>query len=326
MDRIRIIGVEEHLWTPAIRERLLGMTYEQTGLLSTEAIVAKLSDVGEQRLADMDTMGIDVQVLSVTTPGVQVLPPGESVELAREANDLIAGLVGANPDRFAGFATLPTPDPGAAVEELHRAVTQLGLCGVMLHGRTGEKMIDHPDFVPFFDAAAALGVPVHLHPQRPVAAVSDFYYGDGLPDPIGKFFSTMAWGWHMETAINAIRLILSGTFDRLPDLQIILGHWGEMIPFFLERIDEMFSLVSDPADSFAQTFLEHFHLAPAGMWSYPMLQHAIAELGADRIVFSADYPFLPLNDGGRRFLEQAPISASDKHKIGHLNAERLLGL
>jgi uncharacterized protein len=197
----------------------------------------------------------------------------------------------------------------------------------MWHGRTGEKLIDHPDFAPVFDAAAELDVPIHLHPQRPIKAVSDYYYGQGLPDIIGKFFSTMAWGWHMETAINAMRLILSGTFDRLPGLQIILGHWGEMIPFFLERVDEMLGLVSDPSQSFARTFVEHFYLAPAGMWSYPMLQHALAEVGADRIVFSVDYPFiLPLDGSARRFLEQAPISQADKHKIGHLNAERLLGL
>ena len=163
-------------------------------------------------------------MLSITTPGTQVLEPREGVRLSREANDLIARVVAGNPGRFAGFATLPSPDPVAAVEELWRSVQELGLRGVMLHGRTGDKLIDHADFAPIFDAAAELRVPIHLHPQRPVKAISDYYYSQGLPESIGRFFSTMAWGWHQETAVNAIRLILGGTFDRVPEPQIILGH------------------------------------------------------------------------------------------------------
>ncbi len=328
LSRLKIIGLEEHLWTPGIRDRLTALPYSDTGLLSTDDITRRLDDVGEQRLRDMDAMGVDVQVLSVTTPATQVLEPGESVRLAREANDVIAQVIADNPGRFGGFATLPTPDPGAAAEELRRSVQELGLRGAMWHGRTGDKMIDHPDFAAIFDAAAELGVPIHLHPQRPAEAISDSYYGAGLPEMVGRFFSTMAWGWHMETAVNVIRLILGETFERAPGLQLILGHWGEMIPFFLERIEEMFGLVSaDLGGRFASAFAQNVHLAPAGMWSYPMLQHAIAEVGADRIVFSIDYPFLlPLDGQARRFLELAPISETDKHKIGHLNAERLLGL
>ena len=135
-------------------------------------------------------------------------------------------MVAGDPERFQAFASLPTPDPPAAAEELRRCVRELGHRSVRLHGRTREKLIDHPDFAPIFDMAAELQVPIHLHPQRPAQAISDHYYLEGLPEIVGRVFSTMAWGWHVETAVNAIRLILSGAFDRSPDLQIILGHWG----------------------------------------------------------------------------------------------------
>ena len=329
MTRLKIIGLEEHCWTPGIRDRLKELPYDVTGvLMSSNEVSERLGDVGEQRLRDMDDMGMDVQVLSVTAPATQVLEPSEAVTLARDANDLLAEVVAGNPERYQCFATLPMPDPGAAVDELQRCVEELGHRGVMLHGRTGEKLIDHPDFAAIFDKAAELDVPIHLHPQRPIKAISDYYYMEGLPEIIGRAFSTAAWGWHVETAVNAIRLILSGAFDRSPGLQIILGHWGELVPFFLERIDERFTRLSSGAFStFAQTFVEHFHVAPAGMWSYRMLTNALAEVGADRILFSSDYPFIDGSDGAaRRFLEEAPISAADKEKIGHLNAARLLKL
>ena len=242
MDRIKIIGVEEHLWTAAIRERLTNLPASEGGL--TDMFGEQLSETGEPRLRDMDAMGMDVQVLSVTTPGTQVLEPAEAVDLAREANDAMARIVGGNPDRYQCFATLPTPDPVAAVEELERCVVELGHRGAMLHGRTGERFIDHPDFAAIFDKAAELGVPIHLHPQQPPAAVQTAYYTEGLPAALGQAFATTAWGWHVETAVNLIRLVLSGAFDRAPGLQVILGHWGELTTFFLERIDEMFNVFS----------------------------------------------------------------------------------
>ena len=326
MERLRIIGVEEHMCTSRLRDALRSLPYEVAGISYTDSIYGKLCDVNESRVRDMDAMGVDVQVLSLTTPATQVLEPHEAVTLAREANDFLAELVAANPTRYQGFATLPTPDPDAALDELERCISGLGHRGIMLHGRTGDKFIDHPDFAPIFARAAELRVPIHLHPQRPAATVSDFYYMQGLPEAVGKALSLAAWGWHVETAVNAIRLIISGAFERSPDLQIILGHWGELVPFFLERIDHMLGRVSREI-AFAPTFLEHFHVAPAGIWSYPMLSNSISELGADRIMFSIDYPFIaPLDGSARRFLEEAPISPADKHKIGHVNAERLLRL
>jgi len=327
MDTLEVIAVEEHMWTPAIRDRLLALNYRQ-GEGLPEHLIKALDGVGDQRLADMDAMGVDRQVLSIHTPGTQVLEPADAVTVSREANDILAAVVAAEPARYACFATLPTPDPATAVDELERCVRELGHCGAMVYGRTGEKFIDHPDFAPIFDKAGQLEVPIYIHPQRPIESVGEVYYTNGLPPLVGRLLSNFAWGWHVETAVNAIRLILSGAFEQPHAPQIILGHWGELIPFFLERLDEVFDLVTPSnAHGFADTFLNHFHLSPSGMWSYPMLEHAIAEVGAERIMFSVDYPFIRPTDGGaRRFLEDAPISEQAKHEIGHLNAKRLLHL
>ena len=326
MERIPIIAVEEHMWSPGVRDRMLAG--DIPGERLPDPLVRALEDVDDGRLAEMDAMDVDMQILSLHTPGTQALAPVEAVALAREANDCLAGAAAAHPTRLGCFATLPTPDPSAAVEELDRAVTELGHHGAMLYGRTGERFIDDPVFAPIFDRAAELEVPIYVHPQRPIEAVSDVYYLQGLSPVVGRVLANFAWGWHVETAVNIIRLILAGTFERSRAPQVILGHWGELIPFFLERLDEVFR-VFDPgaARGFADTFQSHFHVSPAGMWSYPMLQHAVAELGADRILFSIDYPFIRPTDGAaRRFLDDAPISPADKHKIAHLNARRLLKL
>jgi predicted TIM-barrel fold metal-dependent hydrolase len=325
---LKIIGVEEHLWTPSIRDRLMAMPFDDHGVFYNDALINGLDDVGAQRLSDMEAMGVDMQILSITTPSVQVLTGQEAIDLAHEANDTLARIVADDPGHYACLATLPTSEPAAAVEELERAVTELGHRGVMLHGRTGEKFIDHADYAPIFAKAAELEVPIHLHPQRPIKAIADQYYMNNMPMMAGRVLSMFGWGWHNETAINVLRLITSGALDQGPVPQFILGHWGELIPFFLERIDEMTGIfVRDLPRSFAETFLAHFSIAPAGIWSYPMLNHAIAELGADRILFSVDYPFHnPVGGGARRFLEAAPLSDGDKHKIGHRNAERLFKL
>ena len=196
----------------------------------------------------------------------------------------------------------------------------------MIHGRTGDKLLDHPDFAPILAEAGALGVPIYIHPQAPPKAVRAAYY-EGLPDDVSSTLSTGVWGWHMETAINALRLILSGAFERTPSLQIILGHWGEMIPLYLERIDGASSFAKHLPKSVAQYFRDHFYVAPSGIWSWQMMMHTLNEIGSDRVLFAIDYPFQhPLDGSARAFLENAPISPSDKEKIGHINVEKLLRL
>lgn len=260
------------------------------GYFNTGETGKRLLDYGDARLRDMDAMGMDMAVLSITTPATQSLDAPEAVKLAREANDELAAAVARHPDRLQAFATLQTPDPAAAVDELQRAVLGLGLRGAMIHGRTGDKMLDHPDFAPILDEAARLGTPVFIHPQMPPKAVRDIYYGD-LPDELSLTLAGGVWGWHMETAINALRLILSGTFERAPGLQIILGHWGEIIPLYLERVD-VAPMARYLPKSAAEYFREHFYIAPSGIWSWQMLTHALTEVSADRILFAIDYPFV----------------------------------
>jgi predicted TIM-barrel fold metal-dependent hydrolase len=157
--------------------------------------------------------------------------------------------------------------------------------------------------------------------------VVDAYYR-GFSEQVTRAFATAAWGWHVETAINAIRLILAGTFERTPALQIILGHWGELVPFYLERIEALLpTAVSGLRKPLGAYFKEHFYVAPSGLWSYPMLEHAIATLGIDRLVFAIDYPFIaPLHGEARAWLERAPITAEQRAAIAHGNIEKLLKL
>ena len=330
MKRLKIIGVEEHGWLPEIRDAHNALPADRqdpsVSFFNGGETDERLCDYGERRIRDMDAIGMDVAVLSITTPATQILDAPDAVRLSRQANDRLAAAVKAHPDRFAAFATIPTPDPIAAVEELRRSVTELGLKGAMIHGRSGDKMLDHPDFAPILDEAGALGVPIYIHPQVAPKSVRAAYY-DGLPGNLSFALSAGTWGWHMEAAINALRLVMSGAFERAAGLQIILGHWGEMLPFYLERIDSAARLQDTLPKSFAQYFHDHFYVAPSGIWSYQMLAHTLTEISADRVLFAIDYPFVhPFDGSARRFLEDAPISPSDKEKIGHLNAERLLKL
>jgi uncharacterized protein len=318
---VRVITLEEHFWTGAIRDanRQI-MPPRAFGDLGD-----KLADLGPRRLADMDAAGIDVQVLSVTAPATQELEPATAVALARDANDQLAEAVAAHPSRFAGFATLPTPDPAAAAAELERTVTDLGFKGAMINGHTGGRFLDDRAYWPVFEQAEALGVPVYLHPTYPTAQVMEAYYA-GFDAPVSAALATAGWGWHAETGLHALRLVLGGVFDRFPGLQIIIGHMGENIPFSLARADERLSPVATHLKRpVAEYFRENFYITTSGYFTDPPLLCALMVLGADRILFSVDYPFSG-NARGRSFLDQAPVSEADREKIAHGNAERLLHL
>jgi uncharacterized protein len=323
---MKIIALEEHFQTAAINQALEKMMPHSGGALGKfNASTPQLEDLGDDRLQQMDAMGIDVQVLSYSTPGVQTLPASEAVPLARDANDQLAASVKAHPDRFAGFATLPTPDPEAAAVELTRAVQTLGFKGAMINGRTGERFLDDPSFRPILEAAVALDVPIYLHPTVPSKAVQDAYYA-GLEPALSAVFATAGWGWHLETGIHALRMILAGVFDRYPSLQLILGHWGEMIPFYLARADAMMSPVATHLQRpVADYFLNQTYATPSGMFTLPPFLLTLQIMGADRIMYSVDYPYVA-GDQARPFLENAPISPADKEKIAHGNAEKLLKL
>ena len=327
---MKIIALEEHFLTPAIHDANGRLPPEQRDVSFNafdRGLDAQLRELGAERLRRMDDAGVDVAVLSVTTPATQSLAAAEAVPLAREANDALADAAKAHPDRYFGFATLPTPDPAAAAVEFARCVQELGFCGAMVNGRTGDRYLDHPDFYPMFETAAALNVPIYIHPQSPPVAVRQAYYA-GFEPEVSVALSTAGWGWHVETAVHALRMILSGVFDRQPSLQIILGHWGEMLPFYLERVDAILSRAAKNLQRpVADYFRQNFHVTPAGIYSVPMLLHAVETLGADRILFATDDPFVPQPPGAARaFLEKAPISPADREKIAGGNARKLLKL
>ena len=325
---MRTIALEEHFLAKGFREVMQRNASSKGGVLNPMMTVerqSKLADLDALRLQDMDTGGIDLQVISDIGSTVVRHPGDEGVQLAREANDQLAQACATHPDRFAGFATLPMTKPEAAADELERAVRLLGLKGAMLFGTTNGRFLDDPAFLPVLERAAALSVPIYLHPAEPPAPVREAYY-TGLDPVVGIGLATFGWGWHSEVGMHALRLILAGVFDRLPTLQIIIGHMGEMIPFMLARIQDMLSsLAQQLQHPVPEYFLHNFHITTSGFFTDPPLLLAMQVMGADRIMFSVDYPF-STNEQGRAFLDHASISPADKEKISHLNAERLLGL
>lgn len=329
---MRVIAIEEHFRSPGIAAATGDSDYSrrirelgQSGLRLGTGVLDRLTDLGDDRLVAMDAAGIDMQVLSHTAPGVESLAAVDAVALARESNDLLADAVRHHPDRFSGFASLPTPDPDAAAEELERAVTRLGLRGGAVNGRTGGRFLDDRSFWPIFERAERLGVPIYLHPGPPDAAIRNEYY-DGLPPAAGHWLSIAAWGWHIETGLHALRLVVSGLFDAYPRLQVIIGHMGEAIPFMLERSNMTLSQpVTGLGRELKDYFLNNFHYSTSGFFSFPPLLCLLLVVGTDRVMFAVDYPYSN-NEEGRSYLDGLPVSDADREKIAHGNAERLLSL
>ena len=317
-DGTRIVALEEHYFDPELAALFAGRDDRMP-----PPIRERLLDTGAMRLAEMDAAGIDLQVLSHGAPATQKLDPASAARIARGVNDRLAGIVAARPDRFQGFAALPTPDPAAAADELDRCVSELGFRGAMVHGLTNGAFLDDKRFWPVFQRAAALGVPLYMHPAIPHEAVIQAYYADYIAEFPGLL--TAGWGFTVETATQAIRLVLSGVFDAHPDLNIVLGHLGEGLPFLLWRIDHALSRTESRLASFRETFREHFYITTSGNFSDPALLCSALEMGTDRILFSVDYPFVASRDG-TGWMERIPFATEDRQKILHRNAERLLGL
>lgn len=315
--KMEIIALEEHYLDPELKRHFSGLDETRQ-----PEVVARLDDVGALRLREMDEAGIDIQVLSHASPSLQKLDAESATRLARGVNDRLAETVRAHPDRFAAFAALPTPDPGAAANELERAVTKLGFKGAMVHGLTGGLFLDDRRFWPIFERAEALDVPLYLHPAVPHPAVIEAYYKDYAERHPGILRA--AWGFTVETATQGIRLVLSGVFDAYPNLKIILGHMGEGLPFYLWRISH--GLRGSLAEkSFRDIFCEHFWITTSGFFSDPALLCCVMEMGIDRILFSVDYPYAD-NLPGAKWTETLPLCAEDKEKLLNGNARRLLKL
>ena len=307
---MRTIGTEEHFVTDevvAAWSRLDALAREDAPASTLPAEVGeRLREVGERRIAAMDEAGLDVQVISLTSPGLHNLPADVATRLQVETNDRIAELVNAHPDRFQGFATLAAPAPAAAAQELERAVTKLGLNGALLFGRTGERNLDHPDNWPIFEAAASLRAPLYIHPQIPQPRVRAALYA-GFDDAIDTAFATYGIGWHYESGMQFLRLALAGVFDRFPDLQVLLGHWGEVVLFYLDRADRLATQAKLPRP-FSEYVRRNAYVTAGGIYSQRYLRWAVEVVGVERILFATDYPYRPGPPGGVEHFLRPPGS------------------
>jgi len=324
---VRTIALEEAFLHPRVWG-LFPASLQQRYL----PVHARLSDVGPDRIRQMDAAGIDMQVLSHVQPGIQILPDDQAdlaVEVCHEVNDWLAEVVAAQPTRYSGFAMLPTQSPARAADELERAVHKLGFKGALINGHTNGRYLDDPSFDVLLGRAEALGVPIYIHPTDPPPAVSATYYApfDAALVP--------TWGWPVETGTHLLRLICAGVFDRHPDLTIIVGHMGELLPFCFTRLNVGLTMAGwlSAAESdrphmrntVGYYLRNNVFITSSGVFDVPVFDCARAMLGLDNLMFSVDYPFQD-NFAATEFLERCDLSADERQRFAHRTAERLLKL
>ena len=320
-----LIAIEEHWITPGLTAALRAMPRPDESLAFNQVgdHQQRLEDLADGRIAAMDAQGIDISILALTPPGTQPLAPEQALRLSRAANDTAIAAVSKNPTRFRALSTLPMSSPEHVADELARA-KGLGCVGTMVYGRSGERFLDDPAYDEFFAAAAELGQPVFIHPQIPSDAVRDASYR-GLGELTDLALATFGWGWHLDAATAALRLILRGTLDRHPALQVVLGHWGELLLFWLDRAD-IISRVAGLQRPVSDYIRANFHITASGMLNPALLRHALSVTTIDRLIFSTDYPFQhPTRDEINSFLGQF-ASDEDRHKFSSANAAALYGL
>lgn len=282
----------------------------------------RLPDLAGLRLADMDAHGVDVQILSLTSPGLEAIQdPADAVTAARRANNRLAEAIAAHPDRFAGFAALPLQDPQAAVTELRRAVTELGFVGALHNDHVLGHYLDEPRFRPVWAELQRLGVTLYLHPS--VIPADRWRVFEGYPSLAGP-----AWGWTASTGAHALRLIYGGVFDEFPAASVTLGHMGEMLPFQLSRLDSRYQQLDPrhrPPRLPSDYLRTNVYATTSGVFSHAALLGATQAIGIDRVLFAVDYPY-EVTAEAVEFLRTAPYAPADLARIAHGNAERILRL
>jgi 2,3-dihydroxybenzoate decarboxylase len=327
---MRYIALEEAFSIPELTE--LQPVSNNPGFLQSlgfksgyaEQMQRRLTDITEHRLPEMDDAGIDIQVLSLA-PGLQIdIDAKTALDNARFANDYLAKLIGEYPERFRGFAALPLQDPAAAAAELERAVTQHGLCGALVYDSIygpGGRYLDAPEYDEVWSAVESLGVPLYLHPGSPPA--DHWRVLDGHSEMNGA-----VWSWAVEVSGHALRILFGGVFDRHPGATMILGHMGEFLPFQRSRLDSRYQIMQ-PTTALKQAPSAYLGtnivFTNSGVFSPAVMLGAVLEVGADAMMFSIDYPFESSYEAVTGF-EQTTLSAADREKIAHGNAERLLGI
>jgi predicted TIM-barrel fold metal-dependent hydrolase len=324
---MRTITLEEHFVSPGFLNGPGKAFTEQIRSRGPAGarIYDQLQNIGAERIAEMDAAGIDMQVLSLNAPGLEQTDAPEQIVLAAEANDFVAAAIRMHPARLSAFAALPTASPDKAAHEFERRVRQDGFKGANINGHTRGRYLDDQFFSPILECAEALGVPVYLHPTIPPKAVCDSSYS-GFSAPVSAMFASAAWGWHIETATHLIRMVLGGVFDRFPNLQVIIGHLGEGIPFMLPRLERNFpqslTQLKRPTGSY---FRENVYYTFGGFNFATTFQNLLQEVGANRILFSVDYPYGSMVEA-QTFLGTLPLAERDRQAISHRNAETLLHL
>ncbi len=313
-----VIALEEHYWDAELVSHLTGAEGSRS-----KDMLARLYDLGDIRLREMDESGIDIQFLSHGAPSGQKLPKEIAATLVQRVNDRLALAISQNPARFHGFAALPTIVPDAAADELERCVSEHKFKGAMVHGLTNGLFLDDKQFWPIFARAEKLDVPIYLHPSFPDPRVVEAYYKDYV-DAFPQVIRA-AWGYTVEAATQAIRLVLSGVFNEYPNLKFVIGHMGETLPFLLWRIDQALSRPGQGSLSFRKTFCEHFWITTSGNFSTPALLCSMQEMGVDHIMFAVDWPFVA-NPPAMKWMNELQISKSDKDKIFGANAQALFKL
>ena len=322
---MKYITLEEAFAVPGLSERQPKTSFDM--LLSkmaagrAQGLLDKLIDISGGRLSEMDTYGIEIQVLSLGVPGIQAdVDPRRAVENAIFVNDYLASKIAEHPSRFRGLASLPMQDPTAAIEELHRCIDKLGFCGAMVNGHTQGHYLDEPHYEEFWSALEATGRPLYLHPGS--VEFDSWRVMDGYPEMYG------AWSWMAETSGHALRMVYGGVFDRHPDATLILGHMGEFLPFMRSRLDSRYrvrqhdrKLERRPSEYIGTNIV----YTNSGVFDPPVVEGAVATVGADALMFSVDYPYEITSEAIEGF-ERTNLSDVDRAKIAYQNAERILKL
>src|SRR5215472_5230639 len=328
---MRTVAIEEHFTNPALIRRIDPDAIKRRGFRPRTTPqngpnpLELLPEIGERRLRSMEEAGITVQVLSNSGPGPDLVSGPDGIAMSREMNDQLAATIARHPDRFAGFAALPMQAPDAAATELARTVKELRFHGALINGSTNGLFLDHPSYDGLLAAAVELDVPIYVHPHLPPEPVRQAYFSD-LPAGPARVLESAGWGWHSETAIHILRMVVAGTLDRHPRLKLIIGHMGEMLPMMLARADEVFALDIDHLNRpVSRTILDQVWLTTSGIFSEPPFLPALQTFGIDRIMFSVDYPYAP-NRKGRAFLDRISLTPDDRAKLTHRNADALLRL
>ncbi len=323
---MKLITIEEHYTSNRVSQKIQDILAGKAGGSAAAGNAAPDGPgPAASRLSHMDAHGIDTQIISIADALPAAMEPQYAVPLCRELNDELAELVKRYPGRLYAFAHLPLSSPPEAAAELERCVKELGAVGAMLSGHVQELPYDDAHYFPVFEKAQELDVPVYLHPGAVPQAVVNAYYKGAWDARTTAQLAGFGMGWHYDVGLQAVRMMAAGVFDKLPRLKIILGHWGELVSFYMDRLDEMLDAGGAPGKKYSGYFKENIYVNPSGMLYSGQFRYCMETFGAEHILWGEDYPYRQKDDI-RTFLEGFDLAQEDREKIAHGNAEQLLRL